>query len=217
MLSDGEVVGSAGCNSYFGTYELDGESLTFPSPFGATAMLCEGPAQETEDAYLPLLQATATWSLDEEGALNLADAEGTVQLVYTEAPIDVTASDVGALVAALDDLQAQIDDASAEVNALAKEAKAINVNKLDKRLRAVEDGVAALDQRLGKTNPTKMQQRLTAVEKVAADNTKAIAALDKAVTKFKNRVKAVEKSVADHEARIAALEELAPKPEQPLP
>ena len=30
FLSGGEVVGNAGCNSYFGSYEIDGDALTFP-------------------------------------------------------------------------------------------------------------------------------------------------------------------------------------------
>ena len=94
LLSGGEAVGNAGCNSYFGGYELDGEMLGFPTPFGLTQKFCEGPAQEVEDAYLPLLQETATWSIDDEGALSLADADGTVQLVFGEALVDVTATDV---------------------------------------------------------------------------------------------------------------------------
>ena len=101
FMSGGEVVGDAGCNSYFGSYELDGDALTFPTPFGSTLKMCEEEAMAVEDAYLPLLQATASWAIDEEGALSLADADGAVHLVYGEATVDVTASDVDALVATL--------------------------------------------------------------------------------------------------------------------
>ena len=135
FLSGGEVVGNAGCNSYFGSYELDGDSLTFPNPFGSTLKFCEDPLMAVEAAYLPLLQETATWAIDEAGALSLADADGTVQLVYGEAPVDITASDVDALVATLGDLQTQIDEASAEVAALGERGRLRSTfDKFDQRL-----------------------------------------------------------------------------------
>jgi len=222
FLSGGEVVGSAGCNSYFGSYELDGEALTFPNPFGVTRKFCEGPMQDVEDVYLPLLQATATWSIDDEGALSLADAEGTIQLVYGEAPIDVTATDVDALVTALEDLQTQIDEAVAEVAALAAAAEGVNINKLDKRISAVETSVADVEKKVGGVNSSNLKKRITANEKSIADLqrrvtnvTKRVKALENTDTNLKKRIKAVETTTEDHEARITALE--SPTPEQPLP
>lgn len=55
--ADGQVNGSAGCNSYFGSYTLEGEGL-ISSPIGSTEMWCEG-LMEQETAYLQMLQ-TAT-------------------------------------------------------------------------------------------------------------------------------------------------------------
>ncbi|HEX75200.1 MAG TPA: META domain-containing protein [Dehalococcoidia bacterium] len=37
------VKGSAGCNSYFGSYELKGSQLSIPGPIGVTEMYCMEP------------------------------------------------------------------------------------------------------------------------------------------------------------------------------
>ena len=54
LLDAGEASGSAGCNAYFGGYEITAESLAF-GPLGSTLALCEPPEQDVEDAYLALL------------------------------------------------------------------------------------------------------------------------------------------------------------------
>ncbi len=213
ILDSGQATGSAGCNSYFGGYEIDATSLTFPQPFGVTQKLCEEPVQSVEDAYLPLLQSTAGWTIDEEGAFSLSDADGTVTLTYREQPVEITATDIEALAEELASLQAQIDQATADVAALSEAANSINVKKFDKRVSAVEEGVAKNEQKLGKVNFNKVEKRLTAAEKAIADNTAAVAAVDKAVAKLRDRVKAAEKTLADHEKRIKAIEEAVPIPE----
>jgi len=205
FLSGGEVVGNAGCNSYFGSYELEGDALTFPNPFGVTLKLCEEPAMAVEGAYLPLLQDTATWSIDEEGALSLADAEGTVQLVYGEAPVDVTQTDVDALVSTLENLQAQIDQASAEVSALAEEAASIDVSRFDRRLGAVEENVAGVQEQLGNVNVVNLRRRVAALEET-------VERLDRTSTRFSERIAELEKTAREHNRRLDALEDLVPVP-----
>lgn len=199
FLSGGEVVGNAGCNSYFGSYELDGEMLTFPAPFGVTQKFCEDPAMAVEGAYLALLETTATWSIDDEGALSLADAAGAVQLIYGEAPIEVTATDVDALVATLGDLQGQIDEATAEVAALAAETAAIPVNKFDKRVTAVEKSVTQLEQKTKGLNVENLKKRISALEET-------VTRLDKTIDRFRDRILVLEDTAQDHEQRIEALE-----------
>jgi heat shock protein HslJ len=206
FMSGGEVVGDAGCNSYFGSYELDGDLLTFPTPFGSTLKLCEDEAMAVEGAYLPLLQATQSWAIDEAGALSLADADGTVQLVYGEATVDVTASDVDALVATLGDLQAQIDAAAAEVAAVAAETAAIPVNKFDKRVKTVESEVARLDKsvkqlenRTQGLNVQNLGRRISTLEET-------VARLDRTIDRFRERILALEATAQDHEQRLAELE-----------
>ena len=209
FLSGGEVVGNAGCNSYFGSYELDGEALTFPNPFGVTQKLCESPAQDVEDAYLPLLQETATWAIDEDGALSLADADGAVQLVYDEATVDVTMTDVDALVATLGDLQAQIDEAAAEVAAVAAETAAIPVNKFDKRVKSVESSVTSLEKSVNQLekktkglNVDNLKKRISVLEET-------VNRLDKTIDRFRDRLLALEATDKDHEQRLKALEDQA--------
>lgn len=204
FLSGGEVVGSAGCNSYFGSYEMDAENLSF-GPFGATQMLCEGPAQDLEDAYLPLLGEVAGWAVDMD-MLSLSTADGTVTLVYAEPPVDITATDIAALTAMLEDLQAQIDAATEEVAALTEAAAAVNVSKFDKRLTAVEEGVAALEAKTEGLNVTNLKKRIAA-------NEEAIAELNQTVDKFRNRINKLEDIAEDHEARIATLEPQSPTSE----
>lgn len=83
-LQDGEAGGSAGCNSWFADYELDGESLSF-GPIGSTLMYCQGPAMAVEEANLAHLGAVTSWSID--GAeLTLSDAQGDALLLFDEAP-----------------------------------------------------------------------------------------------------------------------------------
>ena len=206
FLSGGEVVGNAGCNSYFGGYELEGDALTFPNPFGVTLQLCEEPAMAVEGAYLPLLQDTAGWFIDEEGALSLTDAEGAVQLVYGEAPVNVTQTDVAALVSTLENLQAQIDEASAEVAALAEEAASIDVIGFDSRLGAVEEEVAGAQEQLGGVNVVNLRRRVAALDET-------VERLDRTSASFSDRIAELERTTREHNRRLSALEEAVPVPE----
>ena len=212
LLSGGEIVGSAGCNSYFGSYEIDGSDISFPEPFGVTQKICEDDVQAVEDAYLPLLQGSASWSIDEVGALSLADADGVDQLVYGEPPIDITASDVNVLVAALSDLQAQIDEATAEVEALAEETASIPVNTFDKRLTATEKDVTALENKVGNVNSKNLKKRTEANEAAIAELQGKVADINKTINKLRGRIQMLEATAEDHEARIAAIEGAAPAP-----
>jgi heat shock protein HslJ len=76
------ISGSAGCNSYFGSYSLDGEKITF-SQIGSTMMYCE-EAMEQETAFLNALQAAAGYRVD-DGKLELVDSGG--KTLITMAPI----------------------------------------------------------------------------------------------------------------------------------
>lgn len=56
-----KVHGNAGCNNFFGGYEMDGESLTF-GPTGATMMACQ-EGMDTEQAFLAVLGETDRYSI----------------------------------------------------------------------------------------------------------------------------------------------------------
>jgi heat shock protein HslJ/uncharacterized coiled-coil protein SlyX len=194
FLSGGDVVGSAGCNSYFGSYLIDATSLSFPVPFGSTRMMCEGAAQEVEDAYLPLLSAVAGWSIDEERMLSLSDAAGSVTLVFSEPPVEITATDIENLGSELASLQAQIDQAEAEIATLIEEVQAANIDKLRSRVKANEEAIAEINATIGR-----FRNRISA-------NEEAIAEINATIGRFRNRINRLEDTAADQEARIAALE-----------
>ena len=60
------VKGSAGCNSYFGSYELEGSQLSKPGPIGATEMYCMEPqgVMDQEQDYLAVLQLAESYEID---------------------------------------------------------------------------------------------------------------------------------------------------------
>ena len=66
-----QASGFAGCNNFFGSYELDGSSLKF-GPVGATRMFCEGATGVVEMRFMELLEQTRTWEL-RDGELLLLD------------------------------------------------------------------------------------------------------------------------------------------------
>jgi heat shock protein HslJ len=215
-LVDGAATGSAGCNSYFGTYELDDTSLTFPEPFGSTMMMCDEAAMAVETTYLPLLSETASWAIDDTGVLSLADIDGVVQLEYREAPLEITSSDVAALVATLDDLQAQIDDATSEVTALAAQADSIDVSGFDGRLTAVEGNVEGISSRNLRSRITALEETTAQLDQTIGRFRDRIIALEAASTAQAQQIAANEQRIANQGRRITALEEASPEP-TPLP
>jgi heat shock protein HslJ len=82
-FQEGQVRGTAGCNSYFGEYELGaGGELTL-GPMGRTEMYCmpeELMAQE--DAFLEAFGRTASYLISED-TLQLEDANGNQILVFS--------------------------------------------------------------------------------------------------------------------------------------
>ncbi|UCB42384.1 MAG: META domain-containing protein, partial [Dehalococcoidales bacterium] len=67
----GEVSGSAGCNSYFGSYEIDGQNITIDS-IGSTEMACMEPegVMDQETLYLSALEQVERFQI-EDGTLKL--------------------------------------------------------------------------------------------------------------------------------------------------
>ncbi len=109
-------------------------------------------------------------------------------------PIDITATDVAALAAALADLQAQIDVASGEVTALTERADAINVNRFDRRVTALEENVDGI------SSPN-LRRRITALEETSAR-------LERTIDRFRERIIALETASAARHTR-------GPRPSRP--
>lgn len=81
FTTDGQVNGSAGCNSYFGSYLLGGPNL-ITSPIGSTEMWCED-AMDQEAAFLQMLQ-TATGLTMSENSLTIHTPDGDLQFSPAE-------------------------------------------------------------------------------------------------------------------------------------
>jgi heat shock protein HslJ len=82
FAADGTVSGNTGCNSFSGSYEVDGSTITIDGEVAATMMACEGDAQELEMQFLAALANSTTW--ERSGAqVTLRDGTGAAQLTMT--------------------------------------------------------------------------------------------------------------------------------------
>ncbi len=77
---DFHVSGSSGCNTYSGSYFVDGSSLTI-GPLSTTGALCEQEVMDQETAYLAALGSATGFTL-EAGQLYILDGSGTAVLEY---------------------------------------------------------------------------------------------------------------------------------------
>lgn len=82
-FAEGRIGGKAGCNQYFASYTVDGDSLRI-GPAGATKMMCPEPAMAVEDAFLAALQDIRTFKAS-GGRLQLHGSGGAA-LTFTTAP-----------------------------------------------------------------------------------------------------------------------------------
>lgn len=82
---DGSLAGSAGCNSYTTSYEINGSSIKI-APAGTTKMLCSEPEgiMEQETLYLEALQSAASYEI-QVSDLVLFDVNGTRAVIFREA------------------------------------------------------------------------------------------------------------------------------------
>jgi len=64
--SDNKVNGTGGCNSFFGTYELQGDNgITF-SPIGATKMACQDNVMAVEHQLFQAFEMTGRFTLSND-------------------------------------------------------------------------------------------------------------------------------------------------------
>jgi heat shock protein HslJ len=84
---DGDLTGFDGCNDYFTTYVVEGNSISVAEGIGQTRMACTSDelAEQSQWYYGALLSAT-TWETDDaSGALQLRDDNGSLQVAYAPA------------------------------------------------------------------------------------------------------------------------------------
>ena len=77
------VNGSAGCNSFMGSFTVDDGVLTF-GPLASTRMMCPPQVMEHEDRFLAAMATVETAELTFDGTLVLAPASG-LTLVFAPA------------------------------------------------------------------------------------------------------------------------------------
>ena len=75
--SEGQASGGAGCNSFFGSYELDGDAISF-SGVANTEMFCMDPEglMDQENDYLAILHSAAVKVEIRGGELILTTGDG---------------------------------------------------------------------------------------------------------------------------------------------
>jgi len=89
-----QVTGFAGCNNFFGSYDLDGSALKF-GPVGASRMFCEGEAGEVELKLMQALEQTRSWEIRDGALLLIKDRE--VLARFTSARGDSAAVDLNSM------------------------------------------------------------------------------------------------------------------------
>jgi heat shock protein HslJ len=79
----GELSGNDGCNSYSTSYVVDGDDITIAPEIVTTRMACASDElTEQSQWYYGALAATTTWAVDVNGALELRDDGGALQVRY---------------------------------------------------------------------------------------------------------------------------------------
>ncbi len=80
---DGTISGSSGCNSFTGSYSVEGSSLSIGS-VTSTQQTCSDPVMEQEQAYLTALQASTKYSQTAD-RLTLRNDDGATQVDFLPA------------------------------------------------------------------------------------------------------------------------------------
>ena len=83
-----EVSGSTGCNQFAGSYETNGDSITF-GPMAITRAACADAAlTEQEMAMMAAFDLATNYAVS-EGVLEFLDSDGAVVATYTEGNSDL--------------------------------------------------------------------------------------------------------------------------------
>ena len=87
ILADGQAGGYGGCNSYGGTYQVEGDSITFDEMV-RTERACEDDRiTEQENSYFQAMESVARFERT-DNLLVLSDADGNGLLVF-ETPLSI--------------------------------------------------------------------------------------------------------------------------------
>ena len=86
----GTAAGSAGCNNYFASYQIDGQNLTL-GPAGSTMMMCPEPQMNIEITFLTALAEVAGYQIEGD-KLMITNAAGDMILKFKIDPFTTSAT-----------------------------------------------------------------------------------------------------------------------------
>ncbi len=96
-ITDTEINGSSGCNSYMGAASIDGSSVSF-GPLAGTLMACAEPeVMDQEQVFVTLLQSVDQWETTSDGVDLKVDGDTVIQLVAVDTNLADTTWDVVAV------------------------------------------------------------------------------------------------------------------------
>ena len=72
---DGRAYGNAGCNHWFASYTLDGDTISF-GPLGSTRKMCAPALMEQEHRFLEAMGKVEHWDVSEVDQLQLWPTQG---------------------------------------------------------------------------------------------------------------------------------------------
>ncbi len=136
LLEAGQAAGSTGCNTFSGSYTLEGDQLTFDPTVTMTRMACPEEESAVEDGYMAALPLVEFWTM-EDGDLLLADADGLPLLGFERSTVALTESDVVAMAALFREQQA-------EIQRLDERIDSVRIRILRERVKELEGQVEAL-------------------------------------------------------------------------
>jgi len=80
--ADGKFNGKAGCNSYFGNYEVEDNKLSLGA-IGSTKMACEEEVMKAESNFLATLEKADNYQIT-GNSLQIRDADGNTLVTFTQ-------------------------------------------------------------------------------------------------------------------------------------
>jgi heat shock protein HslJ len=137
-LDGGQASGSGGCNSFTGSYQVAGPTLTFVDEVASTLKLCTDDVQTIEDAYFAALPEVAGWIIVDD-VLQLRDAGGRTMLTFEVPTISLTPSELAALVETIRLLRADLESLRADLRGQAVPKLRARVARMDAQLRELRE------------------------------------------------------------------------------
>ena len=131
LLEDGTASGSSGCNAFSGTYDLDGDRLSFDEAFTTTLRACEGEGEAVESAYYAALPQVAAWTSNGTTLELLDEFDETLLTFDSSPPSGASAAQVARLLDRIVVLEDRLARAEERIDNIA-------ISRLRERIRSLE-------------------------------------------------------------------------------